>query len=189
MPDRSLSRIEAVFGDQALDVVRALRYQVLREPLGLPFESTLFTGDTLEDTLHVIGYTEHGPAGCLTLLMPEGLPGSTIQVRPFDTAAFGLPSCDGVSQEIAGIETPATGLLSVQLRGMAVVHGYQGQGLGGQLLGFVYRLAGAGGWSLWCNARESAVPFYAKYQWIVHGEAFEIPPIGRHFLMRWEPPV
>lgn len=187
MPVRSLLRIDAVYGDQALDVVRALRYQVLREPLGLPFESTLFAGDTLASTLHVIGYTEQGPAGCLTLLMPDSPTSGTAPFAPHTPAMLAGHSCDRVSQPGAGTETPADCVQSVQLRGMAVVREHQGHGVGGQLLTYVYSWAQTGPCSLWCNARESAVPFYAKYHWTVHGDAFEIPPIGRHFIMRWEP--
>ena len=34
--------------------VRHVRYLVLRKPLGLPYEETLFAGDENPDTLHIV---------------------------------------------------------------------------------------------------------------------------------------
>lgn len=65
----------------------------------------------------------------------------------------------------------------LQLRGMAVGPEHQGKGLGAQLLS---GLQGAVGEPLWCNARESAVPFYNKQGWRVFGDEFDIEGIGPH---------
>ncbi len=51
--------------------VRHVRYLVLREPLGLPYEETLFAGDENPDTLHIVAYRNSQPVGCLTLMPPE----------------------------------------------------------------------------------------------------------------------
>ena len=71
-----------------------------------------------------------------------------------------------------------------QLRGMAVDHAFQGQGLGATLLKEVQR---AEGQPLWCNARERAASFYGRHAWRGVGDLFDIPPIGPHQRMVWEP--
>jgi hypothetical protein len=113
----------ATLGAERLDVVRKLRFEVLREPLGMPYEDTLFSGDELPTTQHWLAYADDQPIGCLTLLIPDE----------------------------------------------------------------VHRLAIAKKWHLWCNARQAAVPFYAKNGWHVQGQPFDIPKIGPHFVMCWEP--
>jgi ribosomal protein S18 acetylase RimI-like enzyme len=71
-----------------------------------------------------------------------------------------------------------------QLRGMAVLPEAQGRGLAKMLLKkSEERLSKEKTEILWCNAREKAVGFYAKHQFEIHGNAFEIPGIGTHFLM------
>ena len=71
-----------------------------------------------------------------------------------------------------------------QLRGMAVDHAFQGQGLGATLLKEVQRTEDQ---PLWCNARERAVSFYGRHAWRGVGEPFDIPPIGPHQRMVWDP--
>ncbi|MFM9063893.1 MAG: GNAT family N-acetyltransferase [Pirellula sp.] len=132
--------------------VRHVRYLVLREPLGLPYEETLFAGDENPDTLHIVAYRKSQPVGCLTLMHPE----PTQNPEPW-----------------------------VQLRGMAVLHELQGQGIGSQLLAFVANLASKHHWKLWCKARESAVAFYSANGWKVVSDRFDIPNIGPHDRMEW----
>lgn len=148
----------ATQGAAHLDVVRAVRYVVLREPLGMSFEETLFAGDESPSTQHWIAYAQGGPIGCLTLLIPD-----------------------------AGDSVSASVPFQVQLRGMAVLRGTQGQGVGSHMLAEVHQSAIRHGWQLWCNARQTAVPFYVKNGWRVRGQAFDIPKIGLHFAMHWEP--
>lgn len=148
----------ATHGAERLDVVRQLRYEVLRRPLGMSFEETLFAGDELPTTQHWIALTEDKPVGCLTLLIQD----STHEV-------------------------PAVSRIPVQLRGMAVVRQAQGKGIGSRLLADVHKLAARNAWYLWCNARETAVTFYARNGWCVQGAPFVIPKIGTHFAMSWEP--
>lgn len=157
-------RICSSYGTEQLDVVRHLRYEVLRRPLGMPFEATLFDGDDFLSTQHLIAFDaiglDHGrPIGCLTLLIPD-------------------------SSMVAPDPRP----IKVQLRGMAVLDLAQGRGIGSRMLCEAHQLASSRGWHLWCNARQSAVPFYAKNGWRIQGEPFWIPTIGMHFAMGWEPP-
>ena len=70
-----------------------------------------------------------------------------------------------------------------QLRGMAVAPENQRQGLGHRLLAFLEcelpRILPASG--IWCNARETAVPFYLKAGFQVMSDRFHIEGVGPHF--------
>lgn len=60
-----------------------------------------------------------------------------------------------------------------QFRKFAVDEGYQGQGIGGQLLAYFTDFAEQeGGTRLWCNARISAFGFYDKNGFSHTGEFF-----------------
>jgi len=137
--------------------VRQVRFLVLREPLGLPYEETLFAGDENPNTLHVVAYhnsqPNSQPIGCLTLMPPEIISNAKQQT------------------------------ISVQLRGMAVLAERQGMGVGSKMLAYVGELAQENRWDLWCKARQSAVGFYAASGWRVVGDVFDIPRIGPHFRM------
>lgn len=151
--------VEVTRGLMDIERVRRLRYVVLREPLGLPFEQTLFPGDEFEDTLHLVGMLDGKEASCLTLMPPGEIPWES-----------------GVSEYMwAG--------RSVQLRGMAVVSELQGRGVGSLMLEHVWGIARQEGWVLWCKAREKAVGFYGSNGWRVVGDKFDIPEIGLHYWM------
>lgn len=151
-------RICSSHGVEQLDVIRHLRYEVLRRPLGMPFEATLFDGDDFPSTQHLIAFDADRAVGCLTLLIPD-----------------------------SSRMTPDQRPIQVQLRGMAVLDQVQGRGVGSRMLDEVHQMASSQGWHLWCNARQQAVPFYAKNGWRIQGEPFDIPAIGIHFAMCWEP--
>jgi GNAT superfamily N-acetyltransferase len=71
-----------------------------------------------------------------------------------------------------------------RLRGMATHPAHRGTGAGEALLRFALaelRHEGAG--LLWCHARRSAMGFYQRLGFIVHGPEFEVPGIGPHVLM------
>lgn len=60
-----------------------------------------------------------------------------------------------------------------RLRAMATATDRRGQGIGRAVLqGAQDYVAGAGGRSLWCHARETAVGFYAANGWHVEGDFF-----------------
>ena len=71
-----------------------------------------------------------------------------------------------------------------RLRGMAVLPGARGQGVGAlMLLTGMDRVRRMGFGQLWCDARVGAVTFYEKYGWEKRGELFEIPTAGPHYRM------
>ena len=68
----------------------------------------------------------------------------------------------------------------LQLRGMAVDPATQGSGVGRLLVeAAVERLRAAGATRLWCNARDTAVPFYERLGWTITGPGFLHAPSGR----------
>ena len=72
-----------------------------------------------------------------------------------------------------------------QIRGMAVFHDYQRQGIGSALLKFTEN------WVvehtdirvLWCNARSYSVGFYTKHGWETVSDEFTIEGVGPHHRM------
>lgn len=71
-----------------------------------------------------------------------------------------------------------------QLRGMAVLEDYQGLRLGNILVDEAERRLRANKIELlWCNARIKALNFYQRKAFEIHGEPFEIEPIGTHYLL------
>lgn len=72
----------------------------------------------------------------------------------------------------------------VQLRGMATLPEYRGQGLSSSLLRTAFPLISKNHISLlWCHARQSALGFYKKVGFESVGEEFEIPGVGPHTLL------
>jgi GNAT superfamily N-acetyltransferase len=70
-----------------------------------------------------------------------------------------------------------------RLRGMATAPTHQGLGLGTALLRVgLHEGAARGHVQAWCNARVTAIPFYAANGWIVASAAFTLPQ-GPHRLM------
>jgi len=71
-----------------------------------------------------------------------------------------------------------------QLRGMATIEKFQGKGLGKILVEKSEEiLINKNINYVWCNARVIALNFYKNIGFIIMGEPFEIPPIGKHFSM------
>jgi len=71
-----------------------------------------------------------------------------------------------------------------QLRGMATVEKYRGQGLGTLLINFaIVYLQGKEAGYLWCNARKAALKFYMNIGFEVISHEFEVPGIGPHYVM------
>jgi GNAT superfamily N-acetyltransferase len=71
-----------------------------------------------------------------------------------------------------------------RLRGMAVVENKQRQGIGRALVEscLVYAKSQHGE-IMWCNARTSASHFYHSLGFIEHGNEFNIPESGPHYIM------
>jgi GNAT superfamily N-acetyltransferase len=71
-----------------------------------------------------------------------------------------------------------------QLRGMATLENYRGQGIGNQLLNFaIVYMRGQKIDYLWCNARKKALQFYLNMGFEVISAEFEVPVIGPHYVM------
>jgi GNAT superfamily N-acetyltransferase len=71
-----------------------------------------------------------------------------------------------------------------RLRGMATVPAARGRGFGRALLEACFaHIRARGGTLLWCNARVVALGFYAHLGFVAQGEAFQIVPIGPHYVM------
>ena len=71
-----------------------------------------------------------------------------------------------------------------QLRGMATIEKYRGQGLGNQLLNFaIVYLRGQKANYLWCNARKVALQFYHNTGFEIISDEFDVPNIGPHHVM------
>jgi len=56
------------YGAADLEQIQALRYEVLRKPLGLPVSTALFEGDNVASTVHLLAFGCEGLVGCATLL-------------------------------------------------------------------------------------------------------------------------
>jgi GNAT superfamily N-acetyltransferase len=71
-----------------------------------------------------------------------------------------------------------------QLRGMATIEKYRGQGIGNLLMNFaITYLRGQKINYIWCNARKKAVQFYQNLGFEVISDEFEQPKIGPHYVM------
>lgn len=106
-----------------------------------------------------------------------------------DEQSFHVGACvDGDIRCVASFfrqETPHSSLTPMyRLRGMATALEFRGQGLGAAVLDFGCRHARAqGGAVVWCNARVSALGFYAGKGFEKASDCFEIEGIGEHFVL------
>lgn len=134
------------FGPISPDVLLPLRARVLRA--GKPLESARFESDARPDAVHFGAWDQAGAlVGCAS-----AHPASYPHPEELDAA---LPR-------------------PYQLRGMAVAPEAQGTGAGAALLAALEAAAaGAGGLSVWCNARESALGFYERQGYRVTSAPFE----------------
>src|SRR5690606_14780837 len=140
--------------------------------------------------MDTISITEISAADTHAVRQPVLRPGQPIESCLFDgddlttTKHFGVFVGSGLAGVLSLYNKPNAAFSVVnqcQLRGMAVLPEYQGQGLGARLIKHAesellkteYQL-------LWFNAREVAVPFYSKLGYRKSGEAFQIPRVGTH---------
>lgn len=88
------------------------------------------------------------------------------------------------NDSLIGVLTLISKKQSVQLRGMAVLEKFQGQGVGKQLVAHAENLVRQqNNCNLWMNARLIAVPFYEACGYEKQGENFELPYGGIHYKM------
>jgi GNAT superfamily N-acetyltransferase len=80
------------------------------------------------------------------------------------------------------------GAVQWRLRGMAVHADHRNRNVGGTLLARALdELRARQVDVLWCHARESAMRFYERHGFAVHGPRFVIEPIGGHYVMHRRP--
>lgn len=142
-----------------------LRGRVLRP--GQPLAACRLPGDEVEGAFHLGAFDSDGALLGVASFHPEAAPPCLPELAP-DTLAS-----DG----------------SWRLRGMATAPAARGRGHGAALLrAGLTELARRGGRLLWCNARLSAVDFYARQGLARAGADFDIPGIGGHVVMWRELP-
>ena len=119
--------------------------------------------------------------------------------QPFESAVYAeiddLPSTKHwvarIEGEIVGcatlLEDEAHGV-GCRVRGMAVDEALRGQHIGVPLLRACMDEAAARGTGIWCNARTTAVRFYARAGFRRTGDEFEMPDIGPHYALVWPGP-
>ena len=88
------------------------------------------------------------------------------------------------NDSLVGVLTLISKKQSVQLRGMAVLEKFQGQGIGKQLITHAEKIVRCQNTcNVWMNARLIAVPFYESFGYQKQGETFELPYGGTHYKM------
>lgn len=106
-------------------------------------------GDEAPDAVHLAARAADGTVVGAAVLLPAAYP-----ARPDAPAAW-------------------------QLRGMATAAAVRGSGVGARIVGEAVRQVRArGGRLLWCQARESAISFYARNGFVGEGELFDHPETG-----------
>ena len=71
------------------------------------------------------------------------------------------------------IRRPHNDRPAIQLRGMATAHHVQGTGIGGQLLeAGCQRAADTGVSIVWARARDAALNFYQRHEFVIEGDGF-----------------
>jgi ribosomal protein S18 acetylase RimI-like enzyme len=102
----------------------------------------------------------------------------------FHVGAFIGASCIGIASFQPERNGHFEGRKHYRLRGMATHPEHQGKGVGSALLRHALdHLHVKEADLLWCNARETAIRFYAHAGFRVSGSPFMIEGIGVHFVM------
>jgi ribosomal protein S18 acetylase RimI-like enzyme len=71
-----------------------------------------------------------------------------------------------------------------QMRGVATLEKFRGQGIGTKLLNFaIVYLRGQKVNYLWCNGRKKALKFYQNAGFEIVSQEFELPPAGPHHVL------
>ncbi len=118
--------------------------------------------------------------------------------KPIETCQFKGDDDDNTTHFGLFLENKLVGIISIfkenntlfselnqfQIRGMAVLEEFQGKGFGAELVREAENHCISLNTDLiWFNARENAVPFYKKLNYIIIGDSFLIPDVGIHFAM------
>lgn len=105
-----------------------------------------------------------------------------------DTAHFGVFADEAMFGAASIFRQPPLGSKNAyawRIRGMAVLPERRGLGYGQLLLrACLDHAARYGARLVWCNARAPAVSLYARAGFVIEGEEFELPGLGRHYLMK-----
>ena len=105
-------------------------------------------------------------------------------ISSFHIGAFEGADCVGIVTFIKQAHPELKANVSYQLRGMAVAVAYQKKGIGNELIEASHAVLKEKNTDLlWCNARELAVAFYKKKGFKIYGDSFNIPSIGKHYVM------
>ena len=124
---------------------------------GFPRETAIFAGDDAPTTRHFGAFVNERLAGV-----------ASIYAAPLPERPDAAPA--------------------LQLRGMATLPEVRGRGYGRALLeACVAHARGENAALLWCNARTGAAPFYRKHGWMILGDEFDIPTVGPHLSMIFDP--
>lgn len=118
-------------------------------------------------------------------------PGRPIQTCNFpgddDPQTFHIGAFEGSTNLACAsfMQSPWKEQAAWQLRGMGVVQGLQGKGVGQAVLAEAEEIIRATSpiRLLWCNAREEALGFYQKQGWEIASERFHVEDVGPHFKM------
>ncbi len=74
-----------------------------------------------------------------------------------------------------------------RLRGMATLPEARRNGYGAALVrALIAHVAARGGNLIWCHGRTSALPFYRALGFREHGDEFDVPVTGPHYVLRRE---
>lgn len=121
-------------------------------------------------------------------------PGLPLETARFDgdddpgTRHFGAFLRDGgaVVGCVSSMRRPRLGEDAWQVRGLATRDDLARRGIGRALLAYAVEAlrAEAGPGLLWCNARVTALRFWARAGWTAASDVFDIPGVGPHRVMQ-----
>jgi len=121
------------------------------------------------------------------IIRPHGLPKEKEFPgdRDPETLHYGLFERANIHAGCTLIKSTWEGRPARRLRGMGVSNELRGKGLGKKLWHFAENDIGQKNdcTLFWCDAREGAVAFYKKLNWIVVSNIYEVPGIGPHYKM------
>jgi GNAT superfamily N-acetyltransferase len=112
-------------------------------------------------------------------------------VYPGDDDPAGFHAGAFLGERLVGVATvapedcpAAPGARGWRLRGMATLHEVRRRGYGAALIAAcVAHVRDNGGDVLWCHGRTSALSFYRSLSFERHGDEFEVPYTGPHYLL------